>query len=295
MFLRRVGKHPPDYMTSHPHGHRCDNLKLNMSVLRSVAQATQASRSMFRIISAQRIGKEKKGKVGGVFWGTVVTLIFEGDKNYRKHIRIVGVWGKIWNLGFLNRNHECSPLVFEVYWEVVDYQLLKKDSDTWKWLESYWINIRFYVKYMIFKPHLESVAWTLLHEACLHTLESDQLREPLAKPPALRMLSDKALWLCHAVRTVLLRPRICLLSRSSKETLPSRIKLWPWPIGRGCFLVCKYLHAKCVSCHHGMARPQVVKEGNGLQVWRLTASILNKKSQTTCKGCPSLLCVWKWI
>jgi len=33
-------------------------------------------------------------------------------------------------------------------------------------------------------------------------------------------------------------------------------------------------------CHHGMAHPQVAGGGDGLQIWRIAASILNK--QYTC-------------
>jgi hypothetical protein len=38
-----------------------------------------------------------------------------------------------------------------------------------------------------------------------------------------------------------------------------------------------------VPCHHGMARPQVA-DGDGLQVWRVAANILNKLSRTADKG-----------
>jgi hypothetical protein len=33
---------------------------------------------------------------------------------------------------------------------------------------------------------------------------------------------------------------------------------------------------KWVPCHHGMARPQVADGGEGLQIWRVAANILNK-------------------
>jgi hypothetical protein len=39
-----------------------------------------------------------------------------------------------------------------------------------------------------------------------------------------------------------------------------------------------------VPCHHGMARPQVADGGDGLQVWRVAANILNKQSRTVDKG-----------
>jgi hypothetical protein len=45
----------------------------------------------------------------------------------------------------------------------------------------------------------------------------------------------------------------------------------------------------CVPCHHGMARPQVVGGGDGLQIWRVAANILNKQSQTANKWWSSSL------
>jgi hypothetical protein len=48
-------------------------------------------------------------------------------------------------------------------------------------------------------------------------------------------------------------------------------------------------HVKCVLCHHGMARPQVADAGDGLQIWREAANILNKQSRTADKGWPSSL------
>jgi hypothetical protein len=41
---------------------------------------------------------------------------------------------------------------------------------------------------------------------------------------------------------------------------------------------------KWVPCHHGMARPQVADRGEGLQIWRTAANILNKQSRTADKG-----------
>jgi hypothetical protein len=46
---------------------------------------------------------------------------------------------------------------------------------------------------------------------------------------------------------------------------------------------------KRVPCHHGMARPQVADGGEGLQIWRVVANILNKQSRTADKGWPSSL------
>jgi hypothetical protein len=44
------------------------------------------------------------------------------------------------------------------------------------------------------------------------------------------------------------------------------------------------IHIRWVSCRHGMARPQVADGGDGLQIWRVAANILNKQSQTADKG-----------
>jgi hypothetical protein len=43
-----------------------------------------------------------------------------------------------------------------------------------------------------------------------------------------------------------------------------------------------------VPCHHGMARPQVA-DGDGLQIWRVAANILNKQSRAADKGWSSSL------
>jgi hypothetical protein len=39
-------------------------------------------------------------------------------------------------------------------------------------------------------------------------------------------------------------------------------------------------HVKCVHCHQAMARPVVADRGDGFQVQRVAANILNKQSQT---------------
>jgi hypothetical protein len=44
-----------------------------------------------------------------------------------------------------------------------------------------------------------------------------------------------------------------------------------------------------VPYHHGMARPQVADGGDGLQIWRVAANILNKQSRTADKGWSSSL------
>jgi hypothetical protein len=38
------------------------------------------------------------------------------------------------------------------------------------------------------------------------------------------------------------------------------------------------------SVYHSMARPQVADGGDGLQIWRLAANILNKQSRSAGKG-----------
>jgi hypothetical protein len=43
-------------------------------------------------------------------------------------------------------------------------------------------------------------------------------------------------------------------------------------------------HARWVPCHYGMARPQVADGGHGLQIWKVTANVLNKQSRTADKG-----------
>jgi hypothetical protein len=34
---------------------------------------------------------------------------------------------------------------------------------------------------------------------------------------------------------------------------------------------------KCISCHQTMAQPQISSGGDGLQMWRVGANILNKE------------------
>jgi hypothetical protein len=43
------------------------------------------------------------------------------------------------------------------------------------------------------------------------------------------------------------------------------------------------------SCHHGTARPRVADRGDGLQIWRVAANILNKQSLTANSGWSSSL------
>jgi hypothetical protein len=39
------------------------------------------------------------------------------------------------------------------------------------------------------------------------------------------------------------------------------------------------VRVRWVSCHHGMACPEVADGGDTLQVWRDAANVLNKQSQ----------------
>jgi hypothetical protein len=53
-------------------------------------------------------------------------------------------------------------------------------------------------------------------------------------------------------------------------------------------------NVKWVHCHHGMARPRVAGRGDGLQIWRVAANILNKQSRTADSGWSSSLGVGLW-
>jgi hypothetical protein len=53
-------------------------------------------------------------------------------------------------------------------------------------------------------------------------------------------------------------------------------------------VMCKWVH-----CPHGMARPQVADGGDGHQVWKVDANILNMQSRTAGKGWSSILGVWR--
>jgi hypothetical protein len=48
-------------------------------------------------------------------------------------------------------------------------------------------------------------------------------------------------------------------------------------------------HVKWVHCHHGMARPRVADRGDGLQILRVAANMLNKHSRTADSGWSSSL------
>jgi hypothetical protein len=48
-------------------------------------------------------------------------------------------------------------------------------------------------------------------------------------------------------------------------------------------------NVRWVPCHNGMARPQVADGGDGLQIWKVAAKMLNKQSRTADKGWSSSL------
>jgi hypothetical protein len=52
-------------------------------------------------------------------------------------------------------------------------------------------------------------------------------------------------------------------------------------------------HVKWVHCHHGKARPRLADRGDGLQIWRVAANVLNKQSRTADSGWSSSLGVWR--
>jgi hypothetical protein len=49
------------------------------------------------------------------------------------------------------------------------------------------------------------------------------------------------------------------------------------------------VHVKWVPCHHSVVHPHVVDGGDGIQVWRTAADILNNQSGTSNKGLSSSL------
>jgi hypothetical protein len=53
-------------------------------------------------------------------------------------------------------------------------------------------------------------------------------------------------------------------------------------------------HVKWVHCHHSMAHPPVTDRGDGLQIWRVAANMLNKQLRTTDSGWSSSLRVGQW-
>jgi hypothetical protein len=52
------------------------------------------------------------------------------------------------------------------------------------------------------------------------------------------------------------------------------------------------VHVKWVHCHHGTARLQVADRGDGFQIWRVAADVLNKQSRTADSGWSFSLGVW---
>jgi hypothetical protein len=56
--------------------------------------------------------------------------------------------------------------------------------------------------------------------------------------------------------------------------------------------VAVYIRVKRVPCHHGTARPRFADGGDGLQIWRVTANILNKQSRIADRGVAIQLGGW---
>jgi len=50
-----------------------------------------------------------------------------------------------------------------------------------------------------------------------------------------------------------------------------------------------YCHVRCITCHHGMASPQVADGREVLQIRRVDENILNKQPRTADKGWSSSL------
>jgi hypothetical protein len=67
-------------------------------------------------------------------------------------------------------------------------------------------------------------------------------------------------------------PRLGLLSGLFPSGFPTNILYVLLPIRVTC-----PTHVSWVPCHHGMARPQVAVGGDGPQIWRVAANILNKQ------------------
>jgi hypothetical protein len=49
-------------------------------------------------------------------------------------------------------------------------------------------------------------------------------------------------------------------------------------------IVFMFGHVSWVPCHHDMGRPQFADGGEGLDIWRVAANILNKQSRIGEKG-----------
>jgi len=56
--------------------------------------------------------------------------------------------------------------------------------------------------------------------------------------------------------------------------------------------LCYNGHMLCGSCH-GMALPRVADGGDGLQIWKAAANIMNKLLQTATEGLSYSLQVWQ--
>jgi len=51
-------------------------------------------------------------------------------------------------------------------------------------------------------------------------------------------------------------------------------------------------HVNVGPCHHGTTRPRVADGGDGLQIWKVVANMLDEKARTADKGWA--LQLWDW-
>jgi hypothetical protein len=61
------------------------------------------------------------------------------------------------------------------------------------------------------------------------------------------------------------------------------------PFSLSCASLIQSTPLRWVHCHHSMARLRVANRGDGLQIWRVAANILNKQSRTADSGWSSSL------
>jgi hypothetical protein len=88
---------------------------------------------------------------------------------------------------------------------------------------------------------------------------------------------------CTVVSTIEMRSRHSIAKRNYRAI-------------EHCGGICRYMwivwmmdQVRWVPCYYGMARPLVANGGDGLQIWRVAANILNKQSRSADKGWSSSL------
>jgi hypothetical protein len=85
---------------------------------------------------------------------------------------------------------------------------------------------------------------------------------------------------------------IIYLLITQQVSVPARVSLRNFVLHKASevtFLSCSHLHRNWVPCRHDTARPQVVDKGGGLQIWMVSANVLNKQSRTADTGWASSL------